>query len=149
MIYRGSCKAEVEFEFTTWVPPKATANFHSWDGWHSFICFVYLCKWVVGKKATAGMVISGSGHCRLPFQCHHRSPSQQWKNTIYPFTHRLKSKPCYVAYFYRKEQDQFQFCLEQDFSDEFSNAEFFTVIQSWHLCQYWHQRIYNSKESYP
>ena len=35
--------------------------------WPNQILLVYVCKWVVGKKATAGMAISSGGHCRSPF----------------------------------------------------------------------------------
>ena len=62
--YCGSCTAEVEFEFTTWVPLKATANFHSCSGQPSFLLFVYVCKWVVGKKPLPewqSTVASGGG----------------------------------------------------------------------------------------
>ena len=46
----GSCTAEEEFEFTTRVQLKATADFHSCSRRPSFLLFVYVCKWVVGKK---------------------------------------------------------------------------------------------------
>ena len=65
----GSCTAEVEFEFTTRVAPKATADFHFCGGGSSFFLFVCLCMQVSGrKKATAGMAIGSGDHCQSLFQ---------------------------------------------------------------------------------
>ena len=57
---------QVEFEFTTWVLPKATADFHSCSGQSSFLLFVYVCKWVAGRKPP-GMAMAGGSHCWSPF----------------------------------------------------------------------------------
>ena len=43
----GSCMPQVEFEFSTWVPPKATAGHQSGGGWPSFFC---LCIQMSGRK---------------------------------------------------------------------------------------------------
>ena len=76
----GSCMPQVELEFSTWVLLKATTNHHSSSGPPSFFLFVYVCKWVVGKKlplewwsavvATANHYSSGG--------CHHQTLFQPW-----------------------------------------------------------------------
>ena len=64
--YSGSCMPQVEFEFSTWVPPKATHHY-SGSSQPSCFLFVYIYEWVVGKKVTTGMAIGIGGHCRLLF----------------------------------------------------------------------------------
>ena len=61
----GSCMPQVEFEFSTWVPLKATTNHHSGSGWPSFVClFVYANEWWEKNHYW-----NGSGHhCQLPFR---------------------------------------------------------------------------------
>ena len=61
-----------------WSMVAATADFHSCSGWPSFLLFVYVCKWVAGKKpllewlsavvATADCHSSSGHYCWLPFQ---------------------------------------------------------------------------------
>ena len=68
---------KVEFEFCTWVLPKATADRHSGSGCPRFFLFVYVCKWVAGKKpllewqsvvaATVDCHCGGGHHCRSSF----------------------------------------------------------------------------------
>ena len=60
-LFCGSCTAKVklssppEFEFRPspkwWSAVATTANCHSSGVWPSFLLFVYVCKWVAGKKA--------------------------------------------------------------------------------------------------
>ena len=60
----GSCMPQVEFEFSTWVPLKATTDCHSSSGQLSFVClYMYANEW--WEKSHCW---NGSGHhCQLPF----------------------------------------------------------------------------------
>ena len=41
LFWRGSCTAEVEFQFSSFILPKATADFHSGGGHPTFLLLVY------------------------------------------------------------------------------------------------------------
>ena len=57
---RGSCTPQVEFEISTGVPTKATADCRP----TFFLCM----QMSGGKKATAGTAIGGGSHRGSPFQ---------------------------------------------------------------------------------
>ena len=79
-IIHGSCTAEVEFEFNNWVPQKATADLHSYGVWPSFLLFVYVCKWVVGKKPPLEwqLAVAATTDCHSSSGHHPWSLFQRW-----------------------------------------------------------------------
>ena len=79
--YLGSCTAEVEFEFTTWTWVQATVEMVMAVAHLVFYCLFKHANesW---EKTTAGMVISGGCHGRLPFQWWPELKLRWWTQTL-------------------------------------------------------------------